>query len=297
MTTAVDKLTGLLDANDRYDIPPSELLAVQIEAAAERLATCRGTVQFLKHRIQSVRVDRIGAREDLVPLLFAHTAYKSYPESWLSHGRWDLLAKWLDTVSVYRVEDIDSRNVGGIDEWIERLATKGHYVCCSSGTTGKVSMINSAIADRAIVRRTMIASFEWATGIAAKQDRKLFICYPPTNNFRFLDSWNALLSAFGSGTEFRLPASPLTVGRVRAMVSLRKSIAEGTGRPSEIAAYEELAAERQREMDDAVSALTDALIASRDRKLLITGMYVCAHVPGCGGRAGEGLRALGFSSR
>ena len=77
-------------------------------------------------------------------MLFAHTAYKSYPESWLSQGRWGSLCKWLNTVAAVRVEDIDAAAATGIDDWLRRLANKGHYVSCSSGTTGKVSMIYSA---------------------------------------------------------------------------------------------------------------------------------------------------------
>lgn len=289
MHIAVERLTRLLDAKDRFDIPPAELLPVQIEAAAERLAQHCGAIQLVSHRARSAGIDRIGALDDLVPLLFAHTAYKSYPDNWLAHGRWDQLAKWLDTVSAFRVRDIDGQNIGGIDEWLERLAAKGHYVCCSSGTTGKVSMINSTMADRTVVKRTMIASFEWATGITARQDRKLFICYPPTNNFRFLDSWDALLSAFGCpGTEFRLPTRPLTVGAVRAMVGLRKRIGESNVRPSEIAAFEKLAAERQQEMDDAVASVADALIANRSRKLLMIGMFALMF------DVAEAVRAKGY---
>jgi hypothetical protein len=30
-----------------------------------------------------------------VPLLFAHTVYKSYPPSFVEKGRWDRLLQWL----------------------------------------------------------------------------------------------------------------------------------------------------------------------------------------------------------
>jgi hypothetical protein len=290
MTTAVQRLMSLLEAKDRYDIAPADLLPLQVEAAAEKLAQHRESIQLVKHRAESERVSDISAAADIVPLLFAHTAYKSYPESWLSNGQWHLMVKWLDTVSAFRVQGIDTRGVDGIDDWLERLAAKGHYVCCSSGTTGKVSMINSAVADRDIVKKIMITSFEWATGIAANKDRKIFICYPPTNNYRFLDSWDALADGFSEGGMlYKLPVSPLTVGRVREMVALRKSIADGAVRPSEIAAFEALAAKRQQEMDDSVGSLADALIASRNQKLLVTGMY------GLLFQVAEAVRAKGYA--
>ena len=55
---------------------------------------------------------------DIVPLLFAHTAYKSYPEGWLVEQKWDRMGRWLDTVSTHRVEPMDTQR----DQRPRRLA-------------------------------------------------------------------------------------------------------------------------------------------------------------------------------
>jgi hypothetical protein len=292
MESAVERLTRLVDAANRYDIPPAELLPMQIEAARERLAMHGASIQFVKNRIEDTGVKRIGEPADLVPLLFAHTAYKSYPEGWLEKGRWSLVTQWLDTVSACRVEGINNDGVTGIDDWITRLADKGHFISCSSGTTGKVSMIPSSMADRLFTKRNLAASYEWATSLPARKEHQLFICHPSTNNFRFLDSWDALVAAYGQeGSEFRLPGEPITVGRVREMVRLRKSINEGAARPADIAAYERLVAEREQMMNGAVLGIAEALVATRGRKLMVVGMFALMF------KVAEMVREMGFSGK
>jgi hypothetical protein len=273
MGAAVDRLTGLVGAANRHDIPLADLRALQADAANERIAEQGGAVKLLGNRIETSGVAKVGAVEELVPLLFAHTAYKSYPESWLMQDRWDRMANWLDTVTATRVRDVDTDGVTGIDDWIERLAAKGHYICCSSGTTGKVSIIPSIMADRAFVKQSCIASYQWATGLVPDHDYRIFACNPGTNNFRFLDSWAAFSETYGSGqSEFTFPGEPITVGRVREMVLLRKAIAEGSARPGDIADFEAATARRAKEMEDAADEIVEAMLAARGDKLLIAGM-------------------------
>ena len=53
-----------------------------------------------------------------MPLLFPHTAYKSYPESFLTEEKWDRLGKWLGTVSPYPIAPIETADIVDIDDWI-----------------------------------------------------------------------------------------------------------------------------------------------------------------------------------
>ena len=85
---------------------------------------------------------RSTAWHDLVPLLFAHTAYKSYPQSFMDAGRWDRMGQWLQTLSTADVSNVDTEDVRDVDDWIDRLRAAGHMVMATSGTTGKVSFLN-----------------------------------------------------------------------------------------------------------------------------------------------------------
>ena len=65
-------------------------------------------IRFGQHRqsIEMVRklADRLGITEvsefnDVVPLFFSHTAFKSYPAALIDNKRFDLMTKWLDKLT------------------------------------------------------------------------------------------------------------------------------------------------------------------------------------------------------
>src|SRR5438094_7497649 len=116
--SAAERLLSLMESGDRYDIPPADLRAAQVEAADEVFQTRVKQIKLLANRAETGGVSAIRHHADLVPLLFAHTSYKSYPETWLTEGKWDRLGRWLDTVSTNRVEGVDTKDVQGIDDWI-----------------------------------------------------------------------------------------------------------------------------------------------------------------------------------
>jgi hypothetical protein len=277
MGAAVDRLLGLLDAEDRYDIPLEALRPAQIAAADERLQEQRSRIRLLANRAESGGVREIRDYADLVPLLFAHTAYKGYPEGWLTEGRWERLGRWLDTISAHRVEGVDTAGVADVDDWIERLAQKGHFLSCSSGTGGKISMITASAADRAITRAVTAKTMQWATGIRPERDRLVFTVNPSGNNFRNIDATEGVIEAFGAADGDHRFKARITIGEVSRMVALRRSITEGAALPDQIAAYEALSAERQKIMDAAVLAAAEGLVANRARKAVVVGQFPLVH--------------------
>ena len=292
MTSATERLTRLVDVEDRYDYNIADVLPVQIEAANERFASRLGAIKLLANRAETAGISEIRGLPDLVPLLFAHTAYKSYPENWLTEGRWDRIGRWLESVSSHRVEGLDISGVTDIDDWLNRLAGVGHYLSCSSGTTGKVSMINSSMADRVFNRRTNVASFQWSTGLRPDQSSKFFACNPTSNNFRNSDVTGSLAEAFGAGqSEYKFPGGMITIGQIRQMVALRRSIADGAARPTDIAEYEATTKARENNMNAAVEQIAEALVENRSHKLLIIGMFPLLF------RVAETIRSHGYSGK
>jgi hypothetical protein len=95
MGAAADRLTRLVDAPDRFNIPFSELAAAQIAALNERFQERKDRIKLLAHRAREAGITEVHSRADMVPLLLPHTAYKSYPESFLIEGKWDRLSKWI----------------------------------------------------------------------------------------------------------------------------------------------------------------------------------------------------------
>ena len=128
MSSATEKLTRLVAAEDRFDYSHAELRETQLEALNERFQERKDRIKLLGHRVREAGTGEIRSREDMVPLLFPHSVYKSYPESFLIEEKWDRLGQWLGAVSPYPISPIETADVADIDDWIERLQARGHYV-------------------------------------------------------------------------------------------------------------------------------------------------------------------------
>ena len=111
MPTAVEKLTAMLGDDDPFDHPREELEPLWLEAVNERLAQRKDEIPVLGKLVEATGIKEITALDDLIPLLFAHTNYKSYPQAFIAKGRWPSMNAWLDTVSVERVDRLDGAAV------------------------------------------------------------------------------------------------------------------------------------------------------------------------------------------
>jgi hypothetical protein len=291
--SATERLTGLIDSPDRFDIPHADLRDLQIAAVDEQFQHRKGRIKLLGHRAAEAEIAEVRSLDDIVPLLLPHTAYKSYPESFLSERRWDRLTKWLGTVSAYPIAPLETSDIAGIDEWIARLEAAGHYVSCSSGTTGKSAMLIASRRDMEWSQRETVTAFSWGSGVAPAQDRVIFGLAPVAAVPRNLFIRDALLAAFGDPAHerFSYPVPPITVGSITGMVGLRKAMADGTARPDEIAEFERTSAERQEAVDRAAGISADALVAARGHKLYVSGMWASLY------RIAEAVRALGYSGK
>ena len=269
-----------------------DLLEKQLEAVDERFRTRVEQIPLLRNRAESAGITSVTRREDLVALLFAHNAYKSYAQSWLTDRRWDRMAKWVRTVSTYPIDGLNLDGVTGLDDFVSRLETVGYYLTCSSGTTGKPAMIACSSTDLDIASQANVTGMSWATGIKPAGDRRLFGLGPRTTVERNERARLALIDAFSTPADsYQLAVAPISVGSIMEMIELRRRIAEGAASPSEIAAFEKLSAERQSEMLTAVGGAVDELIAGRDQKLLLTGMFASLY------QIAVGVREKGFSGK
>jgi hypothetical protein len=279
MGEIADRLLDFAGGERAYVVPFAEVREAQVAAMNERLQERVDRIKLLGLRARDAGIGEIRDFADVVPLLLPHTAYKSYPESFLAERKWDRLTKWLGTVSNYPIDNVDLDGVKDVDDWIGRLAAAGHFVSCTSGTTGKAAMLIGSQFDLDWAGRDNVAGYAWGSGVKPAQDRLIFgvaaMAQAPRNDAIS----RALEQAFQTpGTErFAYPVPPITIGSVTKMITLRKAIADGTARPSEIAEFEATSAARQKAMEDAVGITADALIAARHEKLYISGMWAALH--------------------
>ena len=293
MGAAVERLTSLVDSPQRFEIPYAEIRQAQIEAMSERFQERKDRIRLLGHRAREANVTEVRSREDMVPLLFPHTAYKSYPESCLTEKKWDRLGKWLGTVSSHTITPVQTSDIDDIDEWIGRLEAKGHYLSCSSGTTGKSAMLIASAIDMAWSRRDTVGVFSWGSGVLPAHDRRMFGVAPIAHVPKNIAIAEAQAAAFGDPRfeRFRLPVPPITVGQLTRMVVLCKAIADSTARPGDIADFEATSRARQQALDDAMTIAAETLIAARKDKLYISGLWNALY------QVAKMVRELGYSGK
>jgi hypothetical protein len=293
MGQAVERLTRLVEMEDRYDIPFAQLRAVQIEAMNERFQERKGQIKLVAHRAREAGITEVRSHAEVVKLLLPHTAYKSYPEGWLAQKRWNQLTKWLDTVSTYRISPDDVAGADAVDTWIEKLAASGFFVSCSSGTTGKSAMLVASQRDMDWCKKEAVATYSWGSGIKPSRDRRIFGMAPIAHVARNLATGEAYAAALQDPNcpRFAYPVPPITVGALTQMVVLRKSIADGTAKPADIAAYEQLSAARQKAVDDAVGITARAVVEARRSKLHVSGLWSGLY------SVAKAVRDMGYSAK
>ncbi len=128
-----------------HTIPRVDLEGLQREAMSRRVSEHIDTIEIVGNLAKRLGVAEVKDFDDVVPLFFAHTAFKSYPSSLIDHGRFDLMTKWLDKQTPVDLSRVDTDGCDSLDDWIGRLDEQTPLeVITSSGTTGTVSIIPKA---------------------------------------------------------------------------------------------------------------------------------------------------------
>jgi hypothetical protein len=128
--------------------------AFQLRVAAARFCDLKEKVSQLDKLAKLQGIDEITSFDDLAPLLFQHTVYKSYPIGLLEKGRYDLLTKWLAGLTVHDLSSVDVSGCSSIDSWLDALEEQSPLrPNHSSGTSGKISVIPRDSSDLATFNR------------------------------------------------------------------------------------------------------------------------------------------------
>ncbi|MEU0070005.1 hypothetical protein ABZ027_10755 [Streptomyces sp. NPDC006332] len=273
MASAREQLRALVASDDPFGQPGEDTRELQLEAAREAFAAHRERVPLLRTRAEETGVREINGFEELVPLLFSHTSYKSYPLSLITGGRWDRLLRWYTTVSAVEPGDVDIEGVGDIDEWTERVTAAGHRPYITSGTSGKVSFLNCDATDLSFLHDILEHVTCWPDPLPPKPTRRGYLLAPASGPMRSIDGfrWHADVFARPGETQL-LTEEPLRVSDLMSSALLRRRMAEGTATPQEISSFESASETREEELGTAVSRIVDDIFAHRDEPLLIAGM-------------------------
>jgi hypothetical protein len=137
---------GSWHAMQHLDAPV--LAELHLQAARMRFDELRPQLPPLQALAGEQAIEQIERIEDMAPLLFHHSVYKSYPVSLLTGNRFSQLTKWLDRLTTHDLSDIEVGHCESIDDWLEVLDEQTPVrVIHSSGTSGTMSFLPRAQAE------------------------------------------------------------------------------------------------------------------------------------------------------
>lgn len=265
---SIEKLVALAGTEDTAGRSWDELEPLWVDAIDRRFQECRGTIRLLDQLADKAGITKVRRLADVVPLLFAHTAYKSYPETFIEKGRWDRMNLWLNTLSKLPVDGVDVTAVKDADEWIARLHAARHFVFATSGTSGKISFINQssvdvAFANKAIVPQTLVNG----------ERRPIFVLGPRKAPNRASATFNHLVETCGRPESvYFLSNEELRITDLSQMSRTRRRIGEGVATPSEIAAFEDAIKQRGAQGNARLAEITQEIIRHRNEPTIIVGL-------------------------
>jgi hypothetical protein len=273
--TAVEELIAYAKTADPYRRAPDNLAELQLAAIRERFAQRREQIKVLDKRARDTQVNAIESLDDVVPLLFAHTNYKSYPEAFIDSGRWKHMNVWLRTLSTHATDGIDVEGVKDVDDWLARAHAAGHYLFASSGTSGKSSFLDQSLKDREYAVPACLAAFDISLPHhRPNRDRALFTMMPSRGTHKMTEVSTAQFERWARpGELYRLSDDPILAMDSIRPAQLRRLLAAGKVGPGEIAAFEDDVAERQKRRAAAFDGWLDLLVAKRHEPLYLGMMW------------------------
>ncbi|MCW2527576.1 MAG: hypothetical protein JWM76_2436 [Pseudonocardiales bacterium] len=258
----------------RHDLSRDDLEDLQLRAAQERLDQLRPLIPVLDQRCTEIGRGDVKSREDLVPLLFSHATYKSYPASFVSKGQWGRLSTWLQTVTAPAVGEVDTTGVTDIDDWLARLKAAGLHIVATSGTTGKNSFLLMDETDVLAAQAMSVVFFGFPHRPTPTNDRPAILLVPGTSPMRYSYGFQAYGRAFGRpGAIHTLSDEPMRVADNIRAATLRRSMADGSITPAELAAAGAEDEARRTRMDTAIRAITEKILSYRGEPQFILGPW------------------------
>jgi hypothetical protein len=269
----LQRLLATLDEDDFMLTPADELAALQLQAAREVFAVQKDRVQVLKRRAEETGICEIESKKDIVPMLFAHSVYKSYPISFIAKGHWGRLLKWYSTLTSVPVDNVDVDGVEDIDEFIGRLWDAGHKAFTSSGTSGKVSILARLDSDYQVFDSVIARHHCWPMTMPA--ERMPYYQMTPKYGYYIIMATSDLMTRrFALPGEIRfLSEDRLSVASLMRSAEMRKRIGEGAASPSEIGAFEAEAAMQQAKAIGEFEAIADEIIDNFDKPIFLSAQW------------------------
>ena len=275
---ATEALLATMDQPDPFRGAPDDLAELQLAAVRERFAQQVGRIPVLARRARETGISEIRTMADVVPLLFAHTNYKSYPEAFIDNGQWKNMSLWLQTMSAHNTANIDVEGINDVDDWIDRAKDAGHMVFSSSGTSGKNSFLNEGIPERERAKNAYLQAFNLATPHhQPARDRHVFSVMASKGVHKLTYACNFLYDQWARPDGLhRLIEQPMKAMDTMRPHQLRRLLAAGRIGPAELEAFERETEARSAVNAARLDAWIEQIAALRHAPLYIASMWAQA---------------------
>jgi len=150
-----------LPNDEFYRLPEEAVAAFHLELLRKRFEELKPKIAALQKLSAIQGVDEIVEIDDVVRLLFQHTAYKSYPFSLLEKHKFQAMTRWLQSLTAHDLSHVDASGCDSIDSWFELLDRETPLsVLHSTGTSGKLSIIPRDKQEMERFVRTTLKAYE-----------------------------------------------------------------------------------------------------------------------------------------
>jgi Acyl-CoA reductase (LuxC) len=153
-----------------HHVDPGRLADLQLAALQLRFAEQRDRIATLHTSVAELGLEEITDLNAVVPALFQHAVYKSYPRSLIDRNQHLHLTRWLGRLTPLDITGVDATQCNGLDDWLDVLDGSTELrVAHSSGTAGKMSFLPRSIDDwERMYESTRCGMFQFSDPLAER---------------------------------------------------------------------------------------------------------------------------------
>ena len=138
-----------------HSLGGNQLEALQLEGLRQRFAELRENVPALNVLARAQGITSIDSFNEVIPLLFLHSVYKSYRQESLKTNEFGVLNQWLNKLTSHDLLGVRLEKTNRIDGWINALADQSEVMpWVSSGTSGTMTFMPHSKAEMDRFART-----------------------------------------------------------------------------------------------------------------------------------------------
>ncbi len=273
MSSAIQQLMSFKGTADPFNYDPGDVVPLQIKAAQEYFTQKREQIPVLDRRARESDTKKIEKLQDIVPVLLAHTTYKSYPLAFIKKKQWDKMLQWLGMVAVGNYENVDVSGVKDIDDFLDRLWASGTAMFTSSGTSGKVSIMARNQADLDLFREFCLRFRGWPNSIEPKNQYHFFSFGATKGTYAAAVGAQYMIDGFARpDSTYILIEERMRTARIMEMAEMRAKMGAGTATPQEIAKFETEGAQKSADYERRLDFMVDKIIELRHERIWVEGM-------------------------